>query len=335
MMFDRRRVIAATMALLAAPALAHGEVNEVVLGQQFGSVFLPAMAMEQQKMVEKHLAAAGLNDVKVTWAKLGGPATLNDGLLAGSLHFVCQGVPSMALIWDRTRGGIGVKALGAIANTNIWLNTRNPNIKSIKDFTEKDRIAMPSLRVATQAVLIQMAAEKAWGVGQHAKLDHMLVALPHPDAMAAVLNASSEITAHFATSPFHETELKAGLHTITTAYEIAGGSMTGLNFSSSEKFRSENPKVFAAVNAAYVESFAWINSDKRRAARLYIEMTREKKLTEDDLAQTYSGKDIEFTRVPNRVGEVAEFMHRVGSLKTKAQSWKDLYFPEAHELPGS
>ena len=325
----------ACVALVFASTTARAEVKEVVLGQQFGSVFLPAMAMENNKLVEKHLAAAGMADVKVTWAKLGGPAALNDALLSGTLHFVCQGVPSMAVIWDRTRTGIGVKALGAIASNNIWLNTRNPGIKSVKDFTEKDRIAMPSLRVATQAVLMQIASEKIWGLGNHGKLDHILVAIPHPEALAAVLNPVGEINTHFATSPFHEAEIKAGLRTITTAYEIMGGPTTGLNFSSSEKFRSENPKVFAAVNAAYIEAFEWVNADKRRAAKLYIEMTKEKKLTEDELTQSYTSGDIEFTRVPSRVGQFVEFMHKVGSVKTKPASWRDLYFPEAHNLPGS
>ena len=41
------------------------------------------------------------------------------------------------------------------------LNTANPDIKSIKDFTERDRIAVPSIKVSVQAVLLQMAAAAA------------------------------------------------------------------------------------------------------------------------------------------------------------------------------
>jgi NitT/TauT family transport system substrate-binding protein len=93
--------------------------------------------------------------------------------------------------------------------------------------------------------------------------------------------------------------------------------------------------VFGAVNKAFDESFEWINSDKRRAAKLYIEMTREKKLTEDELTASFSGKDMEYTKVPSRVGKLVDFLYRVGSVKNKADSWKDLFFPEAHGLPGS
>ena len=238
--------------------------------------------MEGLQLVEKHLAADGMGDVKVTWAKLGGAAAINDGMISGNLHFACQGIPSLSVIWDRTRTGVGVKALGALASNNVWLNTRNPNIKSLKDFTEKDRIAIPSLKVSTQAILIHIAAEQLWGKGNHTKLDHVVVALPHPEAMAAAMGQVHEVNTDFATSPFHEAEMKAGLKTVTTGFEIMGGPTTGVTFTSTEKFRSENPKMFAAVNKAFDETFAWINADKRRAAKLYIEMAKEKKLTEDD-----------------------------------------------------
>ena len=323
--------VLATMTTTAARA----EVAEVVLGQQFGAVYLPAMVMESQKLVEKQLAAAGMGDVKVNWAKLGGPAALNDATIAGSLHFSCQGTPSTAVIWDRTRTGIQVKALGGMAANNIWLNTRNPDIKNIKDFTEKDRIAVPSLKVATQALVLHYLAEQTWGPGNHTKLDNITVQLPHPDAMLAVTNSLSEVNTHFATSPFHEVEIKAGLRTVATAFEVLGGPATGVNFISSEKFRSENPKVFAAVAKAYEESFEWILSDKPRAAKLYIELTREKRLTEADLVASFFGPDMIYSRTPLQVAKVLDFMHRIGSIKTKAASWKDMYFPEAHNLPGT
>ena len=314
---------------------ARAEVGEVRLGQQFGAVYLPAMVMENQQLVEKHLAAAGLGEVKVGWVKLGGPAAVNDAMLSGNVHFACQGVPSLAVIWDRTRGSIGVKALGALANNNLWLNTRNPAIHSLRDFTDKDRIVLPSLKVSTQALMLQIAAEQLWGPGNHAKLDHIIVALPHPEAAAAVFNPGHEINTHFATSPFHEAEMKAGLRTVTSGFDIMGGPTTGVTFTSHDKFRAENPKVFAAVTRAFEDSFEWINADKRRAAKLYVAMTKEKKLTEDELTASFSGKDMEYTKVPSQVGKLVDFLYRTGSVKTKALSWKDLFFPEAHALPGS
>jgi NitT/TauT family transport system substrate-binding protein len=328
-------ILLSGVAFSAMAAAPHAEVKEVILGLQYGAVYLPAMVMENQKLVEKYLAVDGMSDVKVSWLQLGGAAAINDATLSGNLHFACQGMPSLAVIWDRTKGGIGVKALGTLANNNIWLNTRNPNIHSLKDFTEKDRIAIPSLQVSAQAIMMHIAVEQLWGKGNHAELDHIVVALPHPEAMAAVLNQGHEVNTHFATTPFHEVEMKAGLRTVTSAYKIMGGPVTGVNFTSTEKFRAGNPRVFLAVSKAFDESFDWINSDKRRAAKLYIEMTKEKKLTEDELTQSISGRDMEYTKVPTQFGKVVQFMYDTGLVKNKPGSWRDLFFQEAHGLPGS
>lgn len=326
----------AATTLIAGARPARAEVAEVVLGQQFGAVYLPAMVMESQKLVEGQLQAAGIGGVGVKWARLGGPAALNDGMISGNLHFACQGVPSTAVIWDRTRANIAVKALGAVANNNIWLNTRNQAINTLADFGEKDRIAVPSLKVSTQALMLQMGAEKVFGPGNHTKLDHLVVALPHPDALAAVLSAGNAINTHFATSPFHEVEMKAGgLKTVTTAFAIMGGPMCGLTFTSNEKFRRENPKVFAAVSRAFDESFDWIKADTRRAAKLFIEMSKEKQLTEDDLVKLITSPDLEFTKVPSNVGAMVGFMSKIGMVKAAPASWKDLFFPEVHDLKGS
>ncbi len=334
----RRTLVAALVAAsVALPALtlpACAEIGEITIGQQFGAIFIPLMAMENQKLIEKHAAAAGITDLKVDWKKLAGPSALVDGIISGNVHFSAQGVPSLAIMWDKTRGGVGVKAIAAITNSEIYLNTRNPGIKTIRDFTEKDRIALPSVRSTTQAIMLQIAAEAEWGPGQHGKLDALTVGLAHPDALAAVLNPQGEINTHFATSPFHEAEMKAGLRTITSAYKIMGGPTTNLVFVTTDKFRTENPKVYAATLAALNEAMGWVNADKRRAAKLYIEVTREKRLSEDDIVAIISGEGFDFTTTPKKVGAFTQFMAKIGSLKNKPESWKDLFFPEAHALQG-
>lgn len=307
----------------------------MALGQQFGAFYVPLMAMERLKLVEKHLAAKGLADQKVRWTKLTGPAALTDAMLAGSLHFAAQGVPSLALLWDRTRTGVGVKGVGNICDGNLWLNTRKPDIKSLKDFTDKDRIAVPSLKVSGAAIYLQMLAEKEWGPGQHARIDHIVVAMSHPDAVAALLNPNHEVGTHFATIPFAGIETKAGMRTITTAYEIMGGQAGTLAFTTTEKFRRENPRTYEAVAAAFDEGLAWVNADKRQAARLYIEMANERKLTEDEMYALITAPDFDWTKTPNKISATTDFMFRIGLLKTRPASWKDLYMAEVHALPGS
>ena len=206
---------------------AQAEVTEVTFAQQFGIAFLPLMVLENQKFLEKQATARGLPDVKGVFLKMSGPSVMVDAMLSGSLHFAAQGPPSLALLWDRTKGG--VRAVGGMCTYNLWLNTRNPQVKTVRDFTEKDRIAVPSVKASTQAILLQMLAEREFGADQKFKYDPITVGLGHPDAMASVLNPAGEINAHFASSPF-QAEMKAGLRTLTTAFDINGGQSSQLVF---------------------------------------------------------------------------------------------------------
>jgi NitT/TauT family transport system substrate-binding protein len=339
MKMTRARFLKGAIAAFAAAGLSGGaaraEVSEVRLARQFGVVYAPILIMEHQKLIEKHAAAKGMPELKVNWTQFAGPAVMNDAILSNSIDFTAQGVPSLATLWDRTRNNLGVKAVAAINESPTYINTRNPNVKSITDFTDKDRIALTSVKVSIQAIYLQIAAEKAYGVGKHTQLDHLTVGMPHPEAMAALIGGNSEITAHFVGEPFHTNEVKAGLKTVLNSYDVMGGPTTVIAFCSTEKFRAANPKVFEIVLAAYDEALAFINADLRRTAKIYLEVTRDKKTSEDDLVASISAVGFKFSKTPQQVGTLVDFMHRVGSIKTKPESWKDLFFPEAHNLPGN
>src|SRR5204862_721513 len=141
---------------------------------------LPLMVMEREKLVEKHAKAAGLGDVKVNWVKVAGPSVMNDGVISGAIQFIAVGAPSMITLWDKTKGQ--VKGVSAMTTYPLYLVTRNPDVKTIKDLSEKDRIAVPSIKVSTQAIMLQMLAAKEFGDANWARFDPYTVALSHPDA---------------------------------------------------------------------------------------------------------------------------------------------------------
>ena len=45
--------------------------------------------------------------------------------------------------------------------------------------------------------------------------------------------------------------------------------------------------------------------------------------------------NIVFTTTPRNIQKYADFMFDVGTIKAKASSWRDIYFPEIHHLPGN
>jgi NitT/TauT family transport system substrate-binding protein len=326
--------VAALTIWLAAVGPARAEVPEVKIALQNGSNYLPLMVMRSEKLVEKHLAAEGLGATTVSWVKLSGPSAIIDSFLAGALHFAGQGIPSTILLWDRTRNSIGAKAVSAMCASNIWLMTRKPELKSLRDLTDKDRIAVPSVKTSSQALFLWSAAEKEFGPGQWGKLDHLTVSMAHPDAMTSVLSAQGEITVHAATSPYADLERKAGLHAITDLYAVQGGAVSGLNFVSNEQFRKANPVTFAAVKAAFDEAIDWINADKRRAARFYLDESKEK-ISVEDITEILLAPDYIFDQIPRGIGDALRTMHKAGIIKTEPPSWKDVYFPEARQLPGN
>src|SRR2546423_5791143 len=199
-----RRLLALVTVLFAGIATMHGaraEMSEIHVAQQYGIGYLPLMIMEEQKLIEKYAKAAGVT-VSVSWAKFAGGNVMNDALLSNSLQFASGGVAPFLTLWGRTRGNLDVKAISAINSMPMFLNTRNPAVKTIRDFRDTDRIALPAVKVSVQAMTLQMAAEKTFGEGQQNKLDSLTVTLSHPDGQAALLSGQSEITAHFSAPPF-------------------------------------------------------------------------------------------------------------------------------------
>ena len=193
--------------LALLPLTAKAEVAEINLAQQYGIAFLPLMLMESDHLVEKQVVKQGLPEPQVKWVKTAGPSAMNEAILSGALQYAATGVPSLGLLWDRTKGNLGLKAVAGVTSYSLWLNTRNAAVRTIRDFTEKDKIAVPSVKISTQAIILEIAAEKEFGVGRHTALDAFTVSLSHPDAFAALM-AGTEVDAHFASSPFHEQEIK-------------------------------------------------------------------------------------------------------------------------------
>jgi NitT/TauT family transport system substrate-binding protein len=327
-----RIALVGALALLSAAASA--ELAEINVAQQYGIGYLSLMVMEEQKLIEKHAKAAGV-DVKVNWAKFAGGNVMNDALLSNSLQFASGGVGPFVTLWSRTKGNLDVKAVSAINSMPLYLNTRNPNVKTIKDFTEKDRIALPAVKVSIQAVTLQMAAEKAFGEGQQGKLDALTVTLSHPDAQVALLSGASEITAHFSSPPFQYQQLeKPGIHTVLSSYDVLGGPATFNVVWTTSKFRNENPKLYDAFVKALDEATATINRDKKAAAEAYLRISKDKDNVNNILAML-NDPAIVYTTTPQNVMKYVDFMARTGSIKVKPDSWKDLFFPNIHGAAGS
>ena len=326
------RVIALLVAgVLALPLRA--EVSEVRISKQYGLPYLSVVVVEQMRLIEKHAKTQGLGDIKVNWVTIGSGGTSTDSLLAGNLEFVTSGMSNMLLLWSRT--GEQVKAVAAVGAVPLMLVTRNPNVKTIADFTEKDKIAVPTVKVSMQSTILGIAAEKLYGEAGRGRFDPFTVAMSHPDATVALMSGAGEVTSHFSVPPYQNMALKSpGVRAVLNSTDVMGGPATITLIFGTVKFHDANPKTIAAIMAALKEASDLIARDKRTAADLYLKATKEK-ISVDELTAMIESPGYIFTQAPNGTLKYAEQMFRTGVIKTRLTNWKDAFFPEAHGLPGN
>src|SRR5215470_18253281 len=141
---------------LTASLPAGAETRELRISRGFGIHYLPLYVTEKLKLVEKHAAEAGLGDVKVSYSVIDGGNVINEAMLSGALDIAAVGVPGFLTLWDRARNipQNEVRGLSGVGAGSVWLVSRNPNVKTLADFTEKDRIAVPGIKTSFVAVVL-------------------------------------------------------------------------------------------------------------------------------------------------------------------------------------
>src|SRR5262245_40285866 len=321
---------AAVVALLALPADARAEATELRVAKQFGSAYMQFFIMQDQKMIDKHAKQAGLGDISVDWATFRSSDVMNDALISGSVDFVCLGIPGIITVWSKTKGTpIEVKGATGFNVSPLMLLVRDPAIKSIRDFKEGHKIAMPAVKVSMQAVILQIAAAKEFGIDKFNALDHLTVSMAHPDATAAMLGGPSEVVANFSSSPFQYRQLKnANIRRLLTSTDYFGGGLSFNVIATSAKFRTQNPKLYGVFLAALKEATEFINADKKRAAEIYLKASGDK-MPVDELVGILGDPAIRYTMQLEGIGPFVDFMAKTGTLKSPPASWRDMFFPEA------
>ncbi len=333
--------LALAPAAMASPMLMRSsfadEASSIVLISQTGLPYLPMMVMDALKLVEKHAAKAGLTSLKTDFKSLGGTQSLIDALISGQMQFGVTGVPGLNTLWDKTAGTPNeVRGLCAVQSMPFMLVTSRDSVKSVKDFTEKDKIAVPAVKVSNQAICLQMAAAKEWGDDQYARLDSFTITRSHPEAAVSVISKATEINSHYSVAPFYYYELAtAGVHNVLKSYDTLDGPATNGTMIMSKKFYDANPKVSEAVYAAVTEANDFINKKPGEAAEIYIKTTSEKRSSQSEMAKFISDPDNIWTTTPQQNMKYAGFMHKVGTMKRLPNAWKDLYMPAVHDLQGT
>jgi NitT/TauT family transport system substrate-binding protein len=329
-----RFVLTLTLAALVASPV-RAEVTELRIAQQFGISYLPLMVMRAERLVEAEAAKQGLGELKVAWSQFGAGNAMNEALVSGNLDVASGGITPLITIWSKTAGRQDVKGIAPLSAMPLFLNTTNPAVKTVADFTEKDRIAVTAVKVSLQSIVLQMLAARLWGEKEYGRFDPLTVSMTHPDGFAAMMSGRSEVTAHFTAPPFQQQELEdPRVHRVLSSYEVLGGPHTFNVLYTTKRFHDANPKAYAAVLAALQRAAELIAGDPQRAARTYIAEERST-LAPEFVEKMIRDPDTSYAGPPQRVMRWAEFMQKIGTLEKKPAAWTELFFPEIHPAGGS
>jgi NitT/TauT family transport system substrate-binding protein len=333
-------VVAATALLLAGcqppaqHAAAAGEAATLRIGKQFGIVYLLLDVAEARGFIVEQAKRDGIA-LTVDSRQLSGGAAINDALLGGAIDIAGAGTGPLFTIWDRTRGRQDVRGVASLGNFPYQLVSINPKVHSIADLGPDDRIAVPAVGVSVQSRILQYASAQHWGQAQALKLDPQQVALPHPDAAAAIISGGGAVSAHFSTPPYQQQELarNPAAHVILDSYQVLGGPSSATVLYATAKFRNDNPKVYHAFLAGLDEAASFIAAHPDEAADLFVQ--RNPGSDKAQVLAVLRDPQVQFKVAPENTLGLGKFMHQVGAIKQAPAAVDDYFFDDPLIAGGS
>jgi NitT/TauT family transport system substrate-binding protein len=325
---------AAVLSLASTPARA--EVDTVRIAMPYGLGYLPSYVVVDRHLIQKYAAAAGLGDINVTLRNMASGPVTSDLILANDADIGMGGWGPAFIMWDKTSGPNKVRGIMPLSGQSIVMLSIDPRIKTIRDFRDGDKIGISAIKVTDQAVTLQMAAVKEWGWDQRFRLDPLTISVSNPDGMVALLSGQTEVKNHFTITPFSVLEEESGkVHRVMTSDDYMTPGSSGSVMYASARFHDPNPKLYAAVAAAFEEAITFIGQDPRGAAEIYVNHEPQKR----DLTWVENiikdPKQIRYSSTPRGIKEHADFMYKLGTLKHQPESWKDLFWENVYDHDGS
>ena len=318
----------------SSPALADVATVRIVAPADLAA--LPLVVAAHGHLIEQQAEARGLHGVTVQWLVPNGGNPI-DQLLNGQADVVATNdIVGFLLAWDERSGTPQeIRGLAALAQMPYQLLSRNPAIETIRNFTAKDRIAVPAVKTSLPAVMLEMAASDEWGAAHYDRLDPLTVTLGSDAADAALHSGKGDIDTDFSRMPYADDERgDPAIHRVMDSFDIAGPHSIALVVTTAQ-FRDANPALCAALVGAISDADAFIKASRGAAAEIYDAAEKSNDIPVEDLTDMLGDPDTAFVAAPAGMLRVADFLHRTLRLRHGPDSWQQLFFPEIYKQPGS
>ncbi|MGV8905614.1 MAG: ABC transporter substrate-binding protein [Acetobacterium sp.] len=281
----------------------------VRIAEQYGIAYAPVQIMKDQGLMEKNCPG-----VQVTWEQMSNTTVIREAMISDKLDIGFMAIPPFLIGWDN---GMDWKIATGLSSVPTGLVAKN-DIQSLQDIGSNDRIALPQPG-SVQHILLAMACKKEFNDPQ--KMDNILVTLSHPDGMNALL-AGNEISAHFTSTPYLETEKATpGYHEILTGQEAFGGEFSFIVGVTTKKLHDESPAVYEAFNQSVAEAIQFINAHPEEAAEI---LTKYYDFSKEDILKYLTAEDTEYSPKVKGIKEFSDFMKETNYLKKSITTFEDV-----------
>lgn len=294
----------------APDASSEGEAPSMRLAVQFGLGYAPLTIAQEQELFDKYLPG-----VEVEWMQFGSGGAIREALIAGELDAAVMGIPPFLIGWDK---GAEWKVASGVCVMPLGLQTYDSDIQTLADFGEGDKIAYPSPG-SIQHILLSMAAEQE--LGDATALDHLGVAMAHPDGAAALLS-QRDIVAHFTSPPYVFEELSdPSIHQVVDGTEAFGTEFTFLVAVATQDFHDNNPQAYNAFVMSLAEAIAFIQENPEEAAAI---LAPSFNLDEETTLEYLTWSGMNYTTTPYGLMGFAPFMLQAGYIERVPEDLSDI-----------
>lgn len=322
----RLRMLTAAAVMALASFVSTADAKEIRIAQLRQINYIPFLVMQEQKLFEKHASEMGEPDLTANFITFGNGSSTTDALISGNVEYVAVGLTNFAILWSRTKGT--VKGIANVSGVPFPLLTRNPNVKTLADFGPNDRIAVPTIGVSVQAIMLSIALERLYGPEGRNKLAQQTVQLSHPDAAQALSNPLHEVNSHFSSAPYYVVSMRdPAIHKVFSYDELFDRPLATNILFTTRTVHEDNPVASRALIAALKEADAYILANKEAVAKLYIERSGDP-LTVEEVVKVMSGPGVSFDVDPSSAIEVWQYMADAGMIATKPASWREMFFED-------
>ncbi len=316
-------VLVACGAPSSAPASSPGAIqtpSSLTIAYQPGIGYGQLLIMRQEKWIETDFPG-----MQVAWRVLTSGDIIRDQIISGQVQIGAGGSGPFLVGWAR---GVGYQLVAGMNEMDLWLNTRDPNIKTVKDFKPGMKIAMPALD-AIQAVALRKVAEKE--LGDAHKLDQNLVAMAHQDGRQNLL--SGAIAGHFTSPPFQYQEVDEGAHTVLHSVDAFGKSTFNAVYTT-KAFYDQYPAFVQKFYDYIKKATDLIHNDPTGAAKI-IATADNRPADADKYKGWITHEGLEYTMKPSGFLTTGEFMKKIGLIPKTPATMKEIELPPLQKLGGS